>query len=297
MPGRLARKRANQAERGERRVPAGLESLARNRTIRRVLLPIASRFNPGDISIRHHWTNEPLLIHSFKHKGYWFKGKRREQTTMELLRRVVQPGFRTADVGGHVGYITMFLSHLVGPGGSVEVFEPGPNNLPYLRANVGRRPNVSIREEAVGAHRGEATLFVEDLTGQNNSLGAVYSDLAINEGLAHVKAHVTELQVPVVTLDDVRREAGAKLDLIKIDIEGGELNALRGAEWVLAEDRPMIMVEVTDDQGHVVELLRRHGYELYSPAGQKLELDQLSLNVFAFHSTEHQHIIRGLSAS
>ena len=165
----------------------------------------------------------------------------------------------------------------------------------YLRGNAGGRANVLIKAEAIGADSGLATLFVEDLTGQNNSLGAVYSQLATNEERAHVRAHITQVEVPVVSLDQILQEDGPKVDLIKIDIEGGELHALRGARKIMALDRPIIMVEVTESQPEVAEILRGEGYELFSPEGMKLSPDNLSINVFAFHQVAHSQIIKGLS--
>src|SRR6478735_1296610 len=102
---------------------------------RRSLLPIFAKVNPGDITIKNHYTGDALHLHSFQHKGYWFYGRRREAATMKLFQRLIQPESVVAEVGGHIGYITQFFATLVGPRGRVYVFEPGPNNLPYLRAN------------------------------------------------------------------------------------------------------------------------------------------------------------------
>ena len=64
---------------------------------RRTVLWLLRKFNPGDIRIRHHYTGTRLMIDAFKHKGYWFHGKRRESATMQLIGRIVKPG----DKRGH----------------------------------------------------------------------------------------------------------------------------------------------------------------------------------------------------
>lgn len=46
-------------------------------TVRKTLLPLFERLNPGDITIRNHRTSDRLKLHSFRHKGYWFHGRRR----------------------------------------------------------------------------------------------------------------------------------------------------------------------------------------------------------------------------
>ena len=56
--------------------------------VRKVVIGTLRRFNPGDISIRHHYTGEKLTLHSFKHKGYWYYGKRRESESMATQPRL-----------------------------------------------------------------------------------------------------------------------------------------------------------------------------------------------------------------
>ena len=235
-----------------------------------------------------------MRLHSFRHKGYWFYGRAREAETLEMLQRLLVPGDCVVEAGGHIGYFTLFFVRQVGPGGQVVVFEPGPNNLPYLRDNLAGLSNVTLRTEAVGAESGRATFYVEDLTGQNNSLVPDYEGLRSNQASAHVVVNVHEVVVDVVTLDDVTRDLET-VDVIKIDIEGGELEALQGATTLLTERRPILMVEITREKVAVVRLLRDHGYRLFEPGGVPVEDASTSPNVFALHAEEHFNIIRGLT--
>jgi hypothetical protein len=138
--------------------------------VRRVGLKIFSRINPGDVAMTHHWTGDRLRLHSFRHKGYWYHGFRRERSTMISLARLRGRGDLVIEAGGHIGYLTLHCARLVGDFGAVHVFEPGPNNLPYLHANVDSIENIVVMEEALGGSAGTAQLFVEDLTGQNNTM-------------------------------------------------------------------------------------------------------------------------------
>jgi len=61
-----------------------LEWLSRVGPVRRALIPLFRWVNPGDITIRHHWTGERITLHSFRHKGYWFHGRTRERDSMAL---------------------------------------------------------------------------------------------------------------------------------------------------------------------------------------------------------------------
>jgi FkbM family methyltransferase len=266
-----------------------LSNLSSLRPLRRIVLPILERFNPGDLRIRHHYTGRRLLLHSYRHKGYWFHGRRREQETMQFFQRVLRPGDTVVEVGGHIGYLTMWFAELVGKTGRVVVFEPGRNNLPYLRANVAELPSVQIIEAAVSDRDGTATFFEEELTGQNNSLVGDYERFEQNRRSAFSKQCYHDRDVLTVRLDTFLRERSLRPDLVKIDIEGAELMALAGATDVLADQLPMLMVEVTRRSAEVFRLLTGIGYRLFTPAGGPLlDAESVNDNVCALHSAKHQ---------
>lgn len=261
--------------------------------VRSVAIPLLARFNPGDITIKHHWTGDPLRLHSFHHKGYWFHGRSREAETLDMFRRLLNPGDRVVEVGAHIGYFTILFSRLVGPGGQVTVFEPGENNLTYLRENTRGLSNVTIREAAVGRTVGVADFYVESISGQNNSLIEGYAGLESTAAAAHLDPGVRVVQVPVTTLEAIADELG-DVDLVKIDIEGAELDALRGSAGWIATQRPMLMVEVTLRNTEVADLLRSLGYLLLSPEGALIESEPPSGNVFALHEDDHARALKGL---
>jgi FkbM family methyltransferase len=234
-----------------------------------------------DISIRNPWTGDPLWLNSFLHKGYWFFGREREAGTMRRLASVVQPGDTVFEVGGHIGYVCQYFSRLVGSDGRVVVFEPGTNNLPYLQRNVQRLSNVRIEAVAVSDHSGEAILYQDNITGQNNSLLPDYLFLTGVESSHHMRADRQEVKVRLTTLDAFLESTGMQSDFIKIDIEGHELAALGGASQILRKARGL-MVEVTENQAEVGRLLLAAGFELSDDSGTGLaSLEGYSGNVFA----------------
>src|SRR4051812_38251537 len=178
-----------------------LSKLSSARVLRRAALPLLKRFNPGNIRIRHHYTGGRLLLHSFRHKGYWFHGRRREQATMQFFQQALRSGDTVVEVGGHIGYLTMLFAQIVGQAGRVVVFEPGQNNLPYLRENVGRLPGVEIIEKAVSDQDGFAAFFEEQITGQNNSLLIDYERFSQNRQLAFSNEAYERRDVTTVRLD------------------------------------------------------------------------------------------------
>jgi FkbM family methyltransferase len=274
-----------------------VRGLARSR-LRRVVLPVFARVNPGDITIRNPRTHDKLRLHSFKHRGYWFHGRTREQVSMELFARCLEPGDVVLEVGGHIGFVTQYFSNLVGPRGRVVVFEPGPNNLPYLHRNVDGLANVTIVEAAAGADEGEAVLYVEELTGQNNSLVQGFTGLADNEKSAGVSGHVAAVSTPITVLDAHVPDSG--VDLVKIDVEGFELEVLRGAERTLAVHRPVLMVEIQRNEAELIDLAEGHGYEVFDEALRPLGARDLvgrTGNTFWFHRVAHAELLARLHDS
>lgn len=180
-----------------------------------------------------------MRLHSFKHKGYWFFGRKREQQTMDLLPRLIRPTDQVIEVGGHIGYIALFFSRLVGKRGRVWVFEPGTNNLPYTHRNLDGKSNVTIVEKGAGRANETLTLFMEDLTGQNNSFVPSFYLLEANRKNAGIRSvAVRETKVQVVTLDDFAAKEHIEPDFVKVDVEGFELAVLEGMVSLLRTARP-----------------------------------------------------------
>ena len=234
--------------------------------IRTLVLRLLRRFN-FDFRIYHHWhTGSKLLLNSFKHKGYWFYGKSREKNSMELISKCVGQNDYCIEVGGHIGYLTMHFSKLVGSGGKVIVFEPSPVNLYYLKSNLHDIPQVEIVEQAVSDTVGEFPFYIEELTGQNNSLVANYDQLAVNINNSGLKLDKDEdmsiINVAEVTLDDYLLPVNLlRINFLKIDIEGNEYPAIIGAEKILRKYRPIIMIEVTENALKVETFLKEIGYK------------------------------------
>jgi FkbM family methyltransferase len=212
------------------------------------------------VAIRHHWTGDRIILDAYRHKGYWWHGRRREADSIACCQDLLREGDTIVECGGHIGYMSLLFSSLVGPTGAVHVFEPGPNNLPYLRQNVSHRPNIHVMERAVGSKTSVMTLYVDDFTGQNNSLVEDYAVVAENSRSARVPILIQPVTTQVVTLDEFCRGEDVAPDFIKLDIEGFEIEALRGMRRLLADTAPMLMVELTRSAPQVYRLLTSAGY-------------------------------------
>ena len=172
-----------------------------------------------------------------------------EAENQALLCEHVAPGEVVFDVGANAGFFTLLASRLVGPSGRVIAFEPFPAALHDLRRHLELNgvENADVIEAAVSESPGTAR-FLPHVESTMGRLAA--------EG---------ELVVEVVALDDVCRSGRVPMpDLIKIDVEGEELKVLRGAEAILRERRPLIVLATHGADVHrsCCELLRELGYRL-----------------------------------
>jgi FkbM family methyltransferase len=265
----------------------------RNSLFRRSVLKILRIVNPGDIKIKHHWTGDTFRLHSFKHKGYWWHGKRREHDTILRFHNLIKTGDTVIEIGGHIGYFALLYSKLVGKNGSLFVFEPGENNLPYLRHNLENKSNAHIIEQAVSNAEGEVTFWLEDLSGQNNSIIEDYHLLDGNIELAGLGSAITKraVHVPCTTLDIFANQVAAQqktIDFVKIDVEGAELLVLQGAKKLLQAKKVAFMVEVTREQHAIFDLLRSAGYHLFFADGKSVETaHDMEGNIFCLPDNAH----------
>lgn len=218
---------------------------------------------------------------------------------MELFRKVLKPGAVVVEVGGHIGYLSIFFAKQVGPEGAVYVFEPGRNNLPYTRENLKRldaktHGRAHLIEKAVGQAVSEIEFYEDSLTGQNNSAVKGFAGLAANASNAYVDPTVRVMRVQQTTLD--AEFSKKNVDLIKIDIEGYEYSALRGAQQVLTESRPVCMVEIQADRGEIARFFHELGYVAFDPS-MKPVTDPVGLNgnIFWFHAGHHSELIASLA--
>ena len=263
-------------------------AIYQNKNFRKIIIPLLKFFNPRKISIKHHYTGAKFVLDAFRHKGYWYHGKKRENNTMELFSKLIKPGYLIIEVGGHIGYITNYFSSLVKQG-IVYVFEPGINNLPYLKENIKQLQNVILIQKAVSNENGKAKFYIENLTGQNNSLLSDYTVNRKNSEMAFVKSNKKEVEVETITLDTFCKEQLIRPDFIKIDIEGAELLALKGMLLTLRDCVPIIMMEITENFKSIYKIFKDEGYLLYNENKVELKFNDNYLgNTFCINPKKHQ---------
>jgi FkbM family methyltransferase len=156
-----------------------------------------------------------LLYRSFK--------RYTDRAERKLLRRMLFAGAVAVDAGANVGIYSQFLARCVGSTGVVHSFEPSPENFRRLQSATRRLANVRVSQAAVGEHTGKSTLYLSDKINVDHR---TYT----TEGESR-----DAVSVDIIRLDDYFKP-GQRVDLIKMDIQGYELHAFRGAERVLQEN-------------------------------------------------------------
>ena len=188
----------------------------------------------------------------------------------DLLGRFVGPGDTVIDGGAHLGYVSLRLARLVGASGSVHSFECDPRVVPRLKRHVELNGIDWITVNACGLldeSTDEATLFLPPQLGWSSMLEGAW-------GATQVAT------VSMVTLDNYLSENGldpAQLSFVKLDVEGCELQALRGARGTLAVTSAPVLVEfipermraMGQDPGDLLTLMTEHGYEPWTPVTER----------------------------
>ena len=139
---------------------------------------------------------------------------------------MIKPGWTVIDAGANFGWYSIHFAQLVGQNGNVFSFEPIPETYEELNSNIKLNScqNIKAFDFALGNKDGTISLVA-------------------SEFLKYSK----RIQTTMRKLDDVIKEQKInKVDFIKADIEGGELNMLKGAEKLLEYFRPKILIEIVD---------------------------------------------------
>jgi FkbM family methyltransferase len=206
-------------------------------------------------------------------------GEWEPHVTNEFRKRLT-PGDVCVDVGAHVGYYTLLASRLVGPKGHVYAFEPAPVCHRALHDNLERngRANVTVLDVAAGAREATEVLLVAP-GGSPETSSLSPRMLEVPHGGEASQFTPTEVRTQAVDAV-VPRAQFARVRVLKVDVEGYEVEVLRGAEGILAAGAPIaVFVELSpawseeDPSAFVDALCREHGLvpwrllNEYSPAG------------------------------
>ena len=201
---------------------------------------------------------------------------------MALISSLVARGDFVADIGANVGVYSMEFSQAVGSQGRVYSFEPVGENYDILATLLRRAhlDNVSPFRVALGSRLTRCDMVIPEMSGFT---GYYWAHVAKPGELGRRES------ADVLTLDEFcRRQTVTRLDFIKCDVEGGELEVILGGREITESQRPGWLMEVgRDTSGEVFRSLQGLGYRAFVLDGQLVETtsyrDKEFSNYFFFH--------------
>jgi FkbM family methyltransferase len=231
--------------------PSLLDRIRRRATLAHALNNAASfvlRPLEGEVLTIERGEAAGLRLRAMADAPIWLSGNV-ERPVQALLRRVLRPGDVFFDVGAGIGFFTIIAARLVGGSGTVVAFEPDARSIDALHTNVNVNDfvNVVVVPKAVSAAPGSARL-----EGRSSALST----------LVDVSAGPATAPRVATTSVDAFVAASPELAprLVKIDVEGHEVEVLRGMATTLSQHTPIIVCEMHGANAEVNALLRDAGY-------------------------------------
>ena len=187
---------------------------------------------------------------------FWFRlellTNRHETETIAQLDQLAAPGMTMLDIGAHVGYYSRRYAKALGSNGRIFAFEPHPRTFATLQHNVKKLPQVTAVQLALAEKEGTAELHDYLMMSASGSLHydesmvelqksqTQQTDIAPRIGQTFTAQTFTVRTMPV---DDFLAAQGVKqVDLVKMDIEGAEIGALRGMQRTIANSANLVLV-------------------------------------------------------
>jgi len=192
----------------------------------------------GTYFVKTKFTDGPMrgqLLFCNTAEKYFYLGSHVEDDVQKVLKDNLRDGDVCYDVGGHIGYMALLFSAIVGSTGKVFCFEPSPTNFLRVKRNVEANDAKHLRVMNLAASNREGkAVLVED-----GSMSTIAESPTGSNDLSDIRT---------IRLDDfVYRDGNPAPSFIKLDVEGHAGPALEGARQIFDSVRPILMVEIHDD--------------------------------------------------
>lgn len=168
-----------------------------------------------------------------------------DRAVLDLYNNMVGEGWVVVDIGSNIGLHTVHLSKLVGNNGHVYSVEPIDYNLVKLNTNLwlNNCKNVSILDCVVGDSE-KKNVFINKVKVGSERLDN--SSVSNNQNIRNLKSEglIEETFVRQISIDSLSAQISNKINLIKIDVEGYEINVLKGAIKTIRSQKPILILEI-----------------------------------------------------
>jgi FkbM family methyltransferase len=202
-----------------------------------------------------------------------------EEDVQAYIRQITRPGNVFFDCGANIGYHTLAAIERVGSSGKVVAFEPIDALYNVLEMNT--RPYRNVRLEMCAVSEGSSSSLTLNYYGLHYSCLTTSSQPRVSRKMPQPK----RVNVRATSIDQYVEATGIMPDIIKLDIEGSEMDALRGSELTIIRNRPYIIIECGDiarthktNSAACLKFLRAMGYRFqeYDPDTREIVSHKLS---------------------
>ena len=154
---------------------------------------------------------------------------RREIDHYKMLQEILEPGMQILDIGANIGYYAIMESLAIGPSGKITAIEPMLPNIQMLKRNIAlnNASNINVIHGAVSESTGTGKMFMST----HSNLHTFHRD-----GSAFDHLDSTPVNVPTMTLRDAGERSGSRAELIRMDVEGHEVEILGQLVDLVKED-------------------------------------------------------------
>jgi len=199
-----------------------------------------------------------------------------EEFETEIVKKIIKKGDVVVDMGANIGYYTLIFAKLVGDGGKVFAFEPEPANFDLLEKNleINGYKNVVLVRKAVSIKTGKTKLYLAD-------------DNKGSHTLVNANDNGASIEIDSIRLDDYFKNYDGKINFIKMDVEGSEVDAIRDLSSflgkmdqikIMTEFSPLMLKKFGTKPEAYIQLLNEFDFDIYDIDVKKKKLIPIDLH-------------------
>ncbi len=148
---------------------------------------------------------------------------------IELLKKYIKPGNTIIDIGSNIGFYALILSELAGEKGRVHCFEPDATNFKHLQKAAGHLKNITLNHKAIGPNTEKLKIYTS-------------KELNVDHRTYKPEEYDEVIEIDAVNLDEYLTKVPGKVDFIKMDIQGFEMQAIKGMQKTLTENKDIKLI-------------------------------------------------------
>ena len=156
-----------------------------------------------------------------------FKNKQ-DAFEIELLKKHIKQNDIVLDIGANIGFYATILSDIVGEKGLVHCFEPDSKNFEHLKKTTADFKNIKINNKAVGPKTEKLKIYTS-------------KNLNVDHRTYKPEEYDKEIEIDAVSIDD-HLASNPKVDIIKMDIQGFEMQAIQGMQTILDKNKDIKLI-------------------------------------------------------